>query len=129
MANSKKDLQIYLSQNDRIKMLEIINVLGSIETLLAHNPDAVPLDVFLDFSQFVHKWFYLYTNDLYEVGPISYNKLKNLITRLKDWHEDFKKQLIESHPNVVILSTSATQKAINIFTDITVGSAENSEQP
>jgi len=125
MATTKKDLRVYLSENDRIVMQQIVTLTASVETILAHNPDLVPLDVFLDYSSFVHRWMLLYSFDLYQLNPISYSKYQNLVKQLKNWHEDFKKNIPETDNNAIILLTQALQKAVNLNVTFSVGKSES----
>jgi len=125
MATTKKDLRVYLSENDRIVMQQIVTLTASVETILAHNPDLVPLDVFLNYSSFVHRWMLLYSFDLYQLNPISYSKYQNLVKQLKNWHEDFKKNIPETDNNAIILLTQALQKAVNLNVTFSVGKSES----
>ena len=125
MATTKKDLRVYLSENDRIVMQQIVTLTASVETILAHNPDLVPLDEFLDYSSFVHRWMLLYSFDLYQLNPISYSKYQNLVKQLKNWHEDFKKNIPETDNNAIILLTQALQKAVNLNVTFSVGKSES----
>lgn len=126
MATTKKDLRVYLSENERITIQEIVTQLASVETILAHNPDLVPLDVFLDFSTYVHKWFTFYSVDLYHLSPISLAKYQNMLQDLRDWHQMFKKNTAHINNTPTVLLTKAMQKAMNLNISFTVG---NTAQP
>lgn len=128
MKKLEKDFRLHFSEDERIQLLEIVNICGSIETILAHNPDLIPLDVFLDWSQFTHRFLSLYTNDLYEVHPISYKKLENLLKQLKIWQSDFKENWYGTDESIFILMAQAMQKSTNLWTNLTVGKA-TTEQP
>lgn len=122
MATTKKDLRVYLSESERIAIQEIVTQLASVETILAHNPDLVPLDVFLDFSTYVHKWFTFYSIDLYHLKPISLAKYQNMLQDLREWFILMKKNTAHINNSPTVLLTKAMQKAMNLNITFTVGS-------
>jgi hypothetical protein len=124
MYSSTKDLQVIISDSEKVQLQEIINLLGSVETMLAHSPNLIPLDAFLNWSHFVHKWYWLFTININTEGRFSYNKLKSLVKELNLFSSDFNKNLKDTAPAILTLCIKAQQKANNFFTDITVGSVE-----
>lgn len=129
MPHSELDFRLMLSEDERIQFNEIVTILASIETILAHNPKLVPLDVFLDWSQFVHKWLIMYTFDICTKGNISYRSFKKLILDLQAYQSDFSRKMKNKNGNIVILSTSAVQKAVNMWTEFTVASGDATTYP
>lgn len=129
MIHSQKDLSILLTKKEALTVHEIVIILAQIETRMAHNPDLVPLDVFLNYTQFVHKWHTLYSESIYWDAYFSYNKFRRMIIELKDWHQDISKNCKEKDNTIVIEIVKAMQKAQNLWTNITVESAKQTGNP
>lgn len=129
MPTSQLDFRLMLSEKERIQFNEIIIKLAQVETKLAHEPDLVPLDVFLDWSSFTHKWLRMYTNDICNKGTISYRSFKHIIKELQIYHADFTANLKETAPALIVDLTSALQKAVNMWTEFTIASGDANELP
>lgn len=124
MYKSEKDLRLFLSQSQETELKDITHLLAAVESKLEHSPDEIPLDIFLDWSQFVHRWYWLITVNLRVDGFCSYNQIKKLTTDLRTWKDEFVKKDSDTCHDASVLLIKATQKAINLFVNITVESVE-----
>lgn len=120
MALSKKDFQIQFLPEQTLKFKEVLFELINIETTMAANPDLVPLDVFLDYSQFVHKWFALYSSKIYYEHSFSFNEFEQLTLLSKAYFDDFKKNLKNENNSIIIAMTKVLQKTSNLYLSLTV---------
>lgn len=113
MVQAKKDLRVSLSQHETEQFKQMVINLGQVETLMAREPDLIPLDVLLDFSGLVSQSFSIYGDAIGVQKSVSWNKLNRLFQRLLDYYFDAK-EVIGDNENGILSKLS--QVASNIQT-------------
>lgn len=121
MITTKKDLSVLIYGQAKEEFKELIIKAATVETMLASEPDLIPLDAFLDFTGTVAALFDIYSTNINHNRATSYNKIKFVFTALKTFRENTAKNLSYQRPDIINAMNQTYSVALSIFNKITVG--------
>lgn len=121
MITTKKDLSVLIYGQAKEEFKELIIKAATVETMLASEPDLIPLDAFLDFAGTVAALFDIYSTNINHNQGTSFNKIKFVFTALKTFRENIAKNLSYKRPEIVDAMNQTFAVAVSILHEITVG--------